>query len=111
MGNNLSLLILCTWVPNQELPSITACVLFLLEPATTNGEERASWPPGVVGGQWIYPLLFLPFSPNASFGLACLGRQGDTCPEDCIQHALCGLAQLFTFQIRYSNNMCGKIFN
>lgn len=65
VGNNLSLLILCTWVPNQELPSITDCVLFLFEPATTNGEERASWPPGVVVNGFILysSSLFDPMPP------------------------------------------------
>lgn len=61
----------------------------------------ASWG----GGQWIYPLLFLPFRPSASCGLACLGRREDTCSGDLIQRVLCGLAWLFIYLFIFSNQI------
>lgn len=62
----------------------------MLEAATTNGEGRASWPPGVVVSGFILYSSFL-FDPVPH--LVWLSwAVGDTCPEDLIQHAPCGLA-------------------
>lgn len=61
VGHNLSVLILCSRGPNQELPlSQLEHVIVTLEPATTDGEDTASWPPGVaVSGFILYSSSFL----------------------------------------------------
>ena len=91
LDHNLSLRILCSWVPNQELPlSQLERVILTVEPATTDGGETVSWPPGVAVNGFILYSSFL-FDPVPHW-VWLAWADGDTCPEGLIQHALWGLA-------------------
>ena len=111
VGNNLSLLILCSWVPNQELSSITAWVCYFYFETSHDYSGGETVLASVGGGQWIYPLPFLPFWPSATFGLAFLGRWET--PAQKTSSSVCCVVWLscLRLQIRYPSTVCCEILN